>query len=75
MSKNTTNDSPAVASARAGLLTKNELAAVLNCSERHVERLVQLRRIPIVRLSSRCVRFRLNAVLNALAKLEVEAVQ
>ncbi len=65
---------PVSAGEAFGLLTKEELAGVLKCSERHVERLVSRRRIPIVRLSTRCVRFRLGSVMNALAKIETEAV-
>ncbi len=57
-----------------GLLTKEELAAELRCSPRQIERLQLARRIPFVKLSGRMVRYRRDAVLNALAKMETEAV-
>lgn len=57
------------------LLTKQQIAAELQCSTRHIERLQRARRIPVVRLSARCVRYRRESVLAALARLEVEAVR
>jgi hypothetical protein len=54
------------------LLKKPEIARELRCSQRHVERLQRERRIPVIRLSERCVRYRLEAVLAALANPEVE---
>ena len=65
---------PKESRALVGLLTKEELAAELRCSPRQIERLQLARRIPFVKLSGRMVRYRRDAVLNALAKMETEAV-
>jgi hypothetical protein len=57
------------------LLTKVQLARdVLQCSPRHVERLQRNRTIPVVRLSSRCVRYSRQRVLAAISKREQEAI-
>lgn len=57
-----------------GLLTTNELAAELKCSRRHIERLAASRAIPKIRVSSRCVRYRREAVLAALLSRETVAI-
>ncbi len=58
----------------SGLLTKEELAAELRCSPRQIERLQQARKIPFVKISGRMIRYRRETVLNALARIETEAV-
>jgi hypothetical protein len=54
-----------------GLVTKGDLAKQLKLSVRGIEKLVQRKAIPIIRLSPRCVRFHLPSVLAALRKFEV----
>jgi len=56
------------------LLTKEEIARELQCSPRHVERLQRARKIPVIRISARCVRYKLSGVLAALSKLETEVL-
>jgi excisionase family DNA binding protein len=56
-----------------GLLTKEELAVELRCSERQIERLQLARKIPFVKLSGRMIRYRRESVLRALVKMETEA--
>ena len=56
-------------------LTKQELRAALNLpSTRSVDELVRKRRIPIVRLGHRTVRFSLPQVRAALEKLTIREV-
>jgi hypothetical protein len=52
------------------LLTKAQLARELQCSQRHIERLQSAGRIPVIRLSAKCVRYRRENVLAALLRLE-----
>lgn len=56
------------------LLTKAQLAQELQCSQRYIEKLQRARRIPVLRLTRGCVRYRRDAVFAALARLEVEAI-
>jgi len=51
---------------REEFLTARQLAEILQVSESTVRRLAQKRRIPCVRLSSRIIRFHLDAVREAL---------
>jgi excisionase family DNA binding protein len=46
----------------ANLMTKKELAAYLNVSVRTIDNLVARRRLPYIRISSRCLRFPLPGV-------------
>jgi len=62
-----TTDNPA-------LLKRPQLARAINTSTRTVDNLQRKRIIPCIRLSRRCIRFDLSAVLHALKKLEVKAV-
>lgn len=55
-----------------GLLTRADLAAELQCSERHIQRLMARHVIPFIRISRKCVRFRRDAVLVALVRREVD---
>jgi hypothetical protein len=52
------------------LLTKKQLAKLLQCSPRHIERLQRERKIPVVRLTPGFVRYSRERVLNALTKFE-----
>jgi hypothetical protein len=53
------------------LLKRLQLARAINVSGRSVDNLVARHMIPCVRISPRCVRFDLQAVLKALRKFEV----
>lgn len=52
-------------------LTKAELANQLGVSRRFIEKLVERKVLPVVRISPRCVRFHLPRVEAALARLEL----
>jgi len=56
------------------LLSKRELAAVLNVSERTIENWISEKRIPQLKLSSRLTRFSLAKVQAALSRYEVKEV-
>ena len=56
------------------VLTKQELATLLRCSLRQIERLQNAHRIPYMKISGRMIRYRRSAVLNALVRLETQAV-
>jgi hypothetical protein len=56
------------------LLTKDQLAEKLDLTRRGVECLVANRRIPVIRISARCVRFSWPKVQAALDKLTVNEV-
>jgi hypothetical protein len=57
----------------AGLVKKSVVARAASTSVRTIDNLVRQRKIPIVRISKRCVRFHLPSVLAALRKFEVKA--
>ncbi len=67
--------SPTVAEKPTALLKKEAIARELQCSPRHIERLQRAKKIPVIRISAKCVRYRLAGVLAALSKLETEAVE
>lgn len=56
------------------LLSKRELAAALNVSERTIDNWVAQKRIPYLRLSNRLIRFNLAKVEAALARYEIKEV-
>ena len=57
------------------LMTKEELRAALNLpSTRMVDELVRKRKIPVIQLGHRTVRFNLAKVEAALERLELKAV-
>ncbi len=56
------------------LVTKDQLAKLLGLKRRGVECLVAKRKIPVLRISRRCVRFRVRDVMQALSRFEVEEV-
>jgi hypothetical protein len=56
------------------LVTKDVVAKAASVSLRTIENWMGQRRIPYIRLSRRCVRFRITAVLAALGKFEVKEV-
>jgi hypothetical protein len=58
----------------AGLVKKPVVARAASTSVRTIDNLVKQRKIPIVRISKRCVRFHLPSVLSALRRLEVKEV-
>ncbi len=58
----------------SGLVKKTAVARAASVSCRTVENWMRQKRIPFVRLSSRCVRFHLLSVLAALRKFEVREI-
>jgi len=57
------------------LLTKEQLRAALNLpSTRMIDELVRKRKIPVLRLGHRTIRFDLVKVMTALEKCELKAV-
>jgi DNA-binding XRE family transcriptional regulator len=56
------------------LLKQAQLARALNVSSRLVDYWERSKKIPSLKISPRCVRFSLPAVLRALAKYEIEEV-
>lgn len=56
------------------LLTKSQLAERMHLTVRGVENLMKNGRIPVIRLSSRCVRFSWPKVEQHLEKFTVKAV-
>ena len=69
-----TGSSDGVLSTQKRLLTKRELAAVLNVSERTIDNWLAQKRIPRLRLSARLTRFSLPKVEAALARYEVREI-
>ena len=66
--------SGSVAAAAKRLLSKRELAAALNVSERTIDNWLAQKRIPRLRLSARLTRFILANVEAALARYEIKEV-
>ncbi len=60
---------------RAPLQTKKQIADLLGLKVRGVECLVAARKIPILRISKKCVRFDAERVLAALKKFELKEIQ
>jgi len=56
------------------LLKRRELATKLSLSPRSVDNLTAKKLIPCLKLSARCVRFDLRAVLAALKRFEIREV-
>jgi excisionase family DNA binding protein len=56
------------------LLSKRELAAVLNVSERTIDNWLAQKKVPRLRLSNRLTRFNLSKVEAALARYEIKEV-
>jgi hypothetical protein len=54
------------------LLKRIELARALNISPRCVDNFQKAKLIPVIRITRRCVRFSLPAVLKALEKFQVK---
>jgi hypothetical protein len=56
------------------LLNRNQLARAISVSPRTVDNLQHQKKIPCIKISKRCVRFYLPAVLNALRRFELKEV-
>jgi len=56
------------------ILNKQELATRLGLTQRGIESLVKSRKIPVLRISSKVVRFSWPAVERALSAYEVKAI-
>jgi excisionase family DNA binding protein len=57
------------------LATKGDVARAVKVSQRTIETWVKQRKIPVVRLGKRCVRFHLASVLSALRKFQINEVK
>jgi excisionase family DNA binding protein len=68
------NSNEGVPSTPKRLLSKKELAAVLNVSERTLDNWLAQKKIPRLRLSNRLTRFNLSRVEAALARYEIKEV-
>jgi excisionase family DNA binding protein len=68
------NSSEGVPSTPKRLLSKKELAAVLNVSERTLDNWLAQKKIPRLRLSNRLTRFNLPRVEAALQRYEIKEV-
>ena len=66
------NDSPSADD--DGLVNKRAVARAASASVRSVDNWIAERKIPVVRITKRCVRFHLPSVLAALRKFEVKEV-
>lgn len=55
------------------LLTKKQIAQELAMPLTHIQTLTRQRKIPVYRLSAKCIRFDLEKVKQALAQFEVAA--
>ena len=73
-SKTLSDSSERVFLAPKRLLSKKELAAVLNVSQRTVDNWCAQKRIPRLRLSARLTRFNLSRVEAALQRYEIKEV-
>ncbi len=69
-----TGSSDGVLSTPKRLLSKRELAVVLNVSERTIDNWLAQKKIPRLRLSARLTRFNLPKVEAALARYEVREI-
>jgi hypothetical protein len=58
-----------------GLVNKQQVARAASVSMRSVDNLIAQRKIPVIRLSPRCIRFHLPSVLAALRKFEIKEVR
>jgi len=65
--KRSTDNDPA-------LLTRRQLARKVSLSTRTLDSLQKRKVIPVIRLSPRCCRFSLEAVLRALGRFEVQEI-
>ena len=59
----------------SGIVTKKVIARAGSVSERQIENWMREKRIPYLKLSPRCVRFDLKAVMAALRRFEVPAAR
>lgn len=56
------------------MITKRELAVELRVCPRTIDNFIRERRIPVIRIKNRLVRFDLERVLKALSKFEIAEV-
>lgn len=57
------------------LSTKKEIANLLHMTVRGVDCLVARKKIPVLKISRKCVRFDAERVIAALNKFEIEEIQ
>jgi excisionase family DNA binding protein len=68
------SDSGATVRQGLAMIRKKELAKELNVSTRTIDNWVRQKRIPVLRFSSRLIRYDLRRVQNALDKYEIREV-
>jgi hypothetical protein len=59
---------------RPALLRHKELARALNVSARTIDNWKRRKTIPVIKISTRCVRFDLGSVLAALHRYEIQEI-
>ncbi len=64
----------ALSSGNENLMNKAQLAEKLALTVRGIECLVEQKKIPVLRISRKCVRFSFPRVIAALQKFEVQSV-
>jgi excisionase family DNA binding protein len=72
--KHDPENSPAPGAGNDYLLNKDQLAKLLGIKRRGVEGLMKDRKIPVLRLGRRCIRFELDKVMASLRRLEQRAI-
>jgi excisionase family DNA binding protein len=72
--KHDPENSPAPGAGNDCLLNKDQLAKLLGIKRRGVEGLMKDRKIPVLRLGRRCIRFELDKVMASLRRLEQRAI-
>lgn len=65
---------PGSAANDPALLSRKQLARKLGLSTRSIDNLQQRKAIPVIKLSPRCCRYNLAAVLRALGRFTIEEV-
>lgn len=70
-----TAPAPESAANDPALLTRKQLAKKLGLSTRSIDNLQKRRALPVMKLSNRCCRYSLQAVLRALGRFTIEEVR
>lgn len=66
---------PQPSTSRQALLTKRQLSAAIAMSTRSIDNLQREKKIPVIKISPRCCRYELAAVLRALDRFTIKEVQ
>ena len=71
---NETEKSNSWSSDEQGFVGKREVARATGASLRSVDNWIAEKKIPVIRISARCIRFHLPSVLQALRRFEIREV-